>query len=195
MLDPLSTLVEVAKIYGLPMAACTVVNVAIALVLRVLVRGWSMSRQVRLAALALAGPFGGLIAAAVAWGVVAGFGLQEEEAGMALVFLPEVLMPSVVGCLVWLVAEATQSHGVRPGLSLAGALAGSVVVAVVLLVCLEHPLADRLFDALPPTPALLSLWPLLGAFAAVGALAGQAWMRYLARTGWTRPTSSKREAS
>ena len=182
-LQPLQFLIALAEAYRVPAAIITSVNIGLAIAVYSAFPKRAAGSPARVGALALAGVLGGVTAVVEALVVIELFDFRHEAAGLALVFLPILLVPSTVAVLVWLFGDALAGGRRRPVFTLLGALIGAAVMAPVLPAALElpSPLERELSRWLSNDVAPFVWYAVLGLPVAAGAACGAAVLRRVSR--------------
>jgi hypothetical protein len=182
-LDPLRSLVELANSYRVPAGIAAAVNIALAIGVYSAFPRRAAGSAARVGAFVLAGLLGGPMAVAETLIAIAIFDFRQEAAGLALAFLPVLLVPTTVAALVWLFGDSLAGGSRRPALTLLGALIGTTTMAPLLIVALEHspPLMRELSRLLSEDVAPFVWYAFLALPVAAGAACGSTVLRRASR--------------
>ncbi|WP_437915614.1 hypothetical protein WME73_10835 [Sorangium sp. So ce302] len=138
-LEPLRFLFELANSYRVPAGIVAAINIALAIGAYSVLPKRAAGSTARVGAFVLAGLLGGPAAVAETLIAIELLDFQHEAAGLALAFLPVLLVPTTVAVLVWLFGDSLAGGSRRPALTLLGAILGATTLAPLLAVALEHP--------------------------------------------------------
>ncbi len=128
-LEPLRFLFELANSYRVPAGIVAAINIALAIGAYSVLPKRAAGSTARVGAFALAGLLGGPAAVAETLIAIELLDFRHEAAGLALAFLPILLVPTTVAVLVWLFGDSLAGGSRRPALTLLGAIIGATTMA------------------------------------------------------------------
>ncbi|WP_441287934.1 hypothetical protein ACSRUE_38615 [Sorangium sp. KYC3313] len=183
-LEPLRLLFELASSYRVPAGIVAAINIALAIGAYSVLPKHAAGSTARVGAFALAGLLGGPAAVAETLIAIELLDFRHEAAGLALAFLPVLLVPTTVAVLVWLFGDSLAGGSRRPALTLLGAILGATTMAPLLVVALEHsppPLLRELSRLLSEYVAPFVWYAFLALPVAAGAACGFTVLRRASR--------------